>query len=138
MRTQKGFTLIELLVVIAIIGILSSVVLASLTSARARAQRAGAIATGRALIPEILTCSDDNGFISYVANGSNGTANPVCVSASNGTTALAGHSAVWSTLPSGWTYTLVSPVAASAFTTFGMQTAAGPNITCNVQTSVCQ
>ena len=37
-KTKKGFTLIELLVVISIIGLLSSIVLASLNTARMKAQ----------------------------------------------------------------------------------------------------
>ncbi len=63
---KRGFTLIELLVVIAIIGILSSVVLVSLTSARAKARDAKRIADVEAIRSALVLYADTNS--SYPAN----------------------------------------------------------------------
>lgn len=58
---QRGFTLIELLVVIAIIGILSSVVLASLNSARTKSRDARRIADLHQIATALNLYYDSNG-----------------------------------------------------------------------------
>lgn len=60
-KWQKGFTLIELLVVIAIIGILSSVVLASMNSARKKARDARRHADLKSLQLALESYYDTNG-----------------------------------------------------------------------------
>ncbi len=67
---KKGFTLIELLVVIAIIGILSSVVLASLTTARSRGTAAAVqseLANMRAQA-ELYYSTNGNSYGTYAAD----------------------------------------------------------------------
>ncbi len=62
MKKNKGFTLIELLVVIAIIGILSSIVLTSVNSSRAKARIAVAQTTMKGVFHIVYDCVmiDDN------------------------------------------------------------------------------
>lgn len=63
-KKQSGFTLIELLVVIAIIGILSSVVLASLNSARVKARDARRVGDIKQIQVALELYFDANGFYS--------------------------------------------------------------------------
>ncbi len=60
-KAERGFTLIELLVVIAIIGILSSVVLASLNAARAKGADASIKSNLSNIRPQAEIYFDDNG-----------------------------------------------------------------------------
>jgi prepilin-type N-terminal cleavage/methylation domain-containing protein len=57
----KGFTLIELLVVIAIIGVLSTVVLSSLNTARGRARDARRLSDIRTIQTALEVYANDNG-----------------------------------------------------------------------------
>ncbi len=61
MKTKRGFTLIELLVVIAIIGLLSSVVFASLNSARMKARDARRLADLKEMQKALALYADDHG-----------------------------------------------------------------------------
>ncbi|MDB4939854.1 MAG: gspG [Candidatus Doudnabacteria bacterium] len=78
-QNQNGFTLIELLVVIAIIGLLASVVLLALNSARAKSRDAKRLADIRQLTTALeLYYNDFNG---YPVNGAAGLASTVLASA---------------------------------------------------------
>lgn len=68
-----GFTLIELLVVIAIIGLLASVVMASLNTARAKGRDAKRLAEMNTLANALALYYDDHGYYPAVAESGDGS-----------------------------------------------------------------
>jgi prepilin-type N-terminal cleavage/methylation domain-containing protein len=93
---KRGFTLIELLVVIAIIGILASVVLASLGSSRAKARIAAAQGTMRSVQTGAAVCINDATPVS--------PSEPTETNNGGGAAICATNSANYSALPNGWYY----------------------------------
>lgn len=91
---KRGFTLIELLVVIAIIGILASVVLASLGSSRAKARIAAAQGTTRSVQTGAAVCINDATPLAPNA--------PTETNDGGGGEICAGNTADYQALPSGW------------------------------------
>lgn len=94
-KFQKGFTLIELLIVIAIIGILASIVMVSLSSAKSKSYRASALSTVAGLGSEFTFCNNDNLFVYMPADSATG-AGRVCRDATPAD--VAEHTIDWPTL----------------------------------------
>ncbi len=100
-RKNKGFTLIELLVVISIIGVLASIVLVSLQSARERARLADVQSSLRSLVPVAVLCLDFGEQLRCEEGGA-----PFCNEESPvpGVSLCLSVDTVWPELPGNWVY----------------------------------
>ncbi len=96
---RRGFTLIELLVVVAIIGLLSSIVFASLGGARAKGRIAAAQGSMRDIVTSAILCKDGGGTVRIPASPDSNTGGGGNVCSSTTDTATK-----YRALPSGWNY----------------------------------
>lgn len=104
MKNKKGFTLVELLVVIAIIGILSTVAIVNLNSARDKARAASVQAALTQLTSAAILCQDDDQELT--TDGTEAcSAEATDIPTEGGAVCDAAYTdATWPDLDSTWTY----------------------------------
>ncbi|MBT7553331.1 type II secretion system protein [bacterium] len=136
MKNKKGFTLVELLVVIAIIGILSSVAVVNLNSARSRAKEAAVLGWLDQVNAEILLCLD-NGVAMRCVDDRDPTGTDLCGDLqdfpSAGEPVCFGSNVLWidvGTKYPGWSYSGVFTSNVSAMTWTTEATDGVKNVTC--------
>ena len=120
---KKGFTLIELLVVIAIIGVLSAIILVSLSSSGAKGRLAAAQKSMSSVRAGAQICINDALAIIAPTATNDGGGNSICT----------GSTAKFVKLPSGWVYSTSAPSDTAAGTFSFSATSAGDSktITCS-------
>lgn len=92
---EKSFILIELLVVISIIGLLASIVFATVGSAKTKAKDVAALASGIQLAKAIQICDLDSGKVT-VPNSTTNPTNDFC--------SLGSSYGKWPKAPQGWVW----------------------------------
>lgn len=138
---NKGFTLVELLIVIAIIGILASVVIVSSSGGVEKSKQASAITTASSILPELVTCGDDNGYVTTTLNTTKeGTV--VCwkSAALDGVTPADGHANTkWGAIntKTGWTYQYVSGAVTTGDYKFKLTKPTFTDIVCDMSLNGC-
>lgn len=130
MNKNKGFTLIELLVVIAIIGILASIILTSLSSAKEKANKTAAMANMRGVLPELILCQDDGGSMNAPTSTSTG-GGLVC-------TATPAHTATWPSMgATGYVIGATAGAVDGSTVITATKASTSSTITCTVGTGAC-
>lgn len=134
---RKGFTLIEMLTVIAIIAILSAVVLVSTQSAMTQSRKASALTSAESVLPELVTCQDDEG--EAITGATPVALNRICCEDTGCGSFVSGHSATWPEIRNGWNYSNAAGLVSDGTYSFLLTNDAGTDtITCSMAGNRCE
>lgn len=134
---KQGFTLVELLIVIAIIGILAGVVTVSMNSSVSKSKRASALTTASSVLPELVTCADDDGVATITAPTAS---TRICCTTSACSAFVSGHDATWPDIATktGWAYGTPSGTLSAGTYQYTLTKSGETTIICSLAKNGCE